>query len=262
MIKEKYNFDDLNKIVEKLRSDNGCPWDKEQTHKSLKKCLIEESYETLEAIDLEDDKKIKEELGDVLLQIIMHSQIGKEENRFDINDVIDTISKKMINRHTHIFGDDVANTSEEVLVNWNKIKNEEKGLDKVTHILNDIPKTLPSLMKSFEIQDKVSKIGFDFENKEDVVDKIKEEVDEFLQAIKSSDMDEKEKEMGDILFSLVNMCRFLKIDPEIALQRTNLKFINRFEFMEKASDKKGLNMIKMNLDDLDKMWEEAKNEIG
>ncbi len=262
MIKEKYNFDDLNKIVDKLRSDDGCPWDKEQTHKSLKKCLIEESYETLEAIDLEDDKKIKEELGDVLLQVIMHSQIGKEENRFDINDVIDTISKKMISRHTHIFGDDVANTSEEVLVNWNKIKNKEKGLDKVTHVLNDIPKTLPSLMKSYEIQDKVSKIGFDFENKDDVVKKIKEEVEEFLQVIENSDIDEKENEMGDILFSLVNMCRFLKIDPEIALQRTNLKFINRFVFMERVSDEKGLDMKQMKLDDLDKLWEEAKNEIG
>jgi len=262
MKKENYNFEDLIKIVEKLRSKDGCPWDKAQTHKSLKKYLIEESYETLEAIDLENDYKIKEELGDVLLQIILHSQIAKEESRFNVNEVIDGISKKMISRHTHVFGDAIATTEEQVLINWNKIKNKEKGLDKVKHILEDIPKTLPSLMKSYEIQDKASKVGFDFEKKQDAFGKVKEEIEEFLQASNQKEKDKMEQEMGDILFSLVNACRFLKIDPEIALQRTNQKFINRFEFIEKECESKNMDIKTMKLEELDRIWEEAKNEIG
>jgi len=262
MKKEYYNFNDLIEIVAYLRSENGCPWDKVQTHKSLKKYLIEESYETLEAIDLENDDKLKEELGDVLLQIMLHSQIGVEDKSFNIHDVIHGIAKKMVNRHTHVFGNDVANTPEEVLVNWNKVKNKEKGLKKISHILDDIPKTLPSLMKSYEIQNKAAKVGFDWEDKQGAFDKTREEIEEFIKASDNMDQDEKESEMGDILFSLVNVCRFANIDAEVALQRTNNKFINRFKYMETYFANKNINMSDLTLEQLDVIWEEAKNEIG
>jgi len=262
MKKEYYNFNDLIEIVAYLRSENGCPWDKVQTHKTLKKYLIEESYETLEAIDLENDDKLKEELGDVLLQIMLHSQIGVEDESFNVYDVINGIAKKMVDRHTHVFGNDIANTPEEVLVNWNKVKNKEKGFKKISHILDDIPKTLPSLMKSYEIQNKAAKVGFDWEDKQGAFDKTREEIEEFIEASDNMDQDEKESEMGDILFSLVNVCRFANIDAEVALQRTNNKFVNRFKYMEKYFAKKNIDMNDLTLEQLDIIWEEAKHEIG
>ncbi|MBN2852099.1 MAG: nucleoside triphosphate pyrophosphohydrolase [Clostridia bacterium] len=262
MKKDRYDFYDLLKIIEKLRSDDGCPWDREQTHQSLKKYMIEESYEALEAIDLQNDSKLKEELGDVLLQIVLHSQIAKEENSFDINDVIHVVSEKMVYRHAHVFGDVIANTPEEVLISWNKLKNKEKGFEKASHILEDVPKNLPGLMRSSQLQDKASKVGFDWDDKSGAVLKVREEIEELLETIDTMNKDEQESEMGDVLFSLVNVCRFLKIDPETAITRTNNKFIKRFELMEDICLKRNLQMELMTLDQLDEIWEEAKHEIG
>ncbi len=262
MEKKTYNFADFEKIIEQLRSENGCPWDKEQTHQTLKNHLVEESYEAIEAVDLNDMTKLREELGDVLLLIMLHSQIAKEEGAFTIDDVVDVVSKKMISRHAHVFGDVIANSKEEALQSWNDIKNKEKGLKKGIHVLEDIPTTLPGLMRSYEIQDKAAKVGFDWDSSDGPFDKTREEIEEFLEAVKEMDQDKKESEMGDILFSLVNVCRFMDIDPEIAVQRTNRKFIQRFEYMENKCEKRNLSLKEMKLNEMDKIWEEAKDEIG
>lgn len=256
---EVKDFKDLLGIMEILRGENGCPWDREQTHESLKKYLIEECYEVLEGIDEKSEDMIVEELGDVLLQIVFHAEIGKEDGYFDINDVIKGICDKMIFRHPHVFGKEHLNTSEEVLNSWDNIKKKEKGYESYTEELEHVAKNLPSLIRSEKIQKKASKIGFDWDNVEDVMDKVLEEIQEVKDVYKGNNKAKIIEEVGDLLFSVVNVARFLDIEPESALNCTIEKFIKRFSYMEKASKEKGLKLDQMPLKQMDKLWNEAKN---
>jgi len=262
MLKDKYSFQDLLDIMELLRSENGCPWDRDQNHDSLKKYLIEETYEVLEAIDLKNKDKISEELGDLLLQIVFHAQIGKEEGTFEIEDVISGICRKMVLRHTHIFGDDKADTPDEVVTNWEAIKKKEKGLKSQTGVLKDVPSNLPALMRSYKVQQKAALVGFDWDNIEDVFEKIHEEIRELEDVYKGKDTDRITEELGDSFFSLVNLSRFLKIQPELALTGTINKFITRFEYVEKKSIESGKKLEEMTLSEMDVLWNEAKIHIS
>lgn len=261
MLKEKYEFSDLLEIMRVLRSENGCPWDREQTHQSLKKYLIEETYEVLEAIDLNDREKIAEELGDVLLQVVFHAQVGEEEKTFDINDVINSICKKMVLRHTHVFGEDKAETAEDVLQNWEAIKKKEKGVQSQTQVLKDVPANLPALMRSYKVQQKAAQVGFDWDNIEDVFKKVDEEINELRDVYTSKNMERISDEMGDTFFALVNLARFLKVQPELALTGTINKFIQRFDFIEKEGAKAGKKLEDMSLIEMDELWNKAKVHI-
>lgn len=252
------DFYDLTNIIDILRGENGCPWDKKQNHDSIKRDIIEESYEVLEAIDKKDENMIIEELGDVLFQVIFHSQIGKEEGYFNINDVIGNICDKMINRHPHIFGDEIADTSEEVIDRWDKIKMEEQGLTSYTDVLKHIAITLPALIRAEKVQKKASKIGFDWEKLESAMDKVLEEIDEVKNVYKGSNRDKITEELGDLLFSVVNVSRFLDIDPENALNYTIDKFIRRFEFMELKAKRMNSSLKNMTLSEMNELWNESK----
>jgi tetrapyrrole methylase family protein/MazG family protein len=258
MKKEKYTFQDLTELMAKLRSEDGCPWDREQTHETLKRYMVEETYEALEAIESNDDEMIKEELGDVLLQVVFHAQIAKEEGRFDSNDVVDDICRKIISRHTHVFGEDIAEDPAAVLKNWDKIKNKSKGLESHTERILAIPKTYPALLRSLKIQEKAAKAGFDWDEADGAIEKTMEEIEEFMAACKSHDKKAIRAEMGDLFFSLVNVCRFLDIEPEITLNETSDKFIKRFTYIEEECKKAGLSMEDMKLDELDSYWDKAK----
>ena len=255
-----YDFMDLLDIMDKLRGEEGCPWDKEQTHTSLKKYLIEESYEVIEAIDNKDVDMLIEELGDVLLQVIFHSQIGKEEGFFEIKDVIQSICDKMINRHPHVFSDLEINNSNEVLENWDKIKSIEQGNKTYTDSIRHIAKTLPALMRADKVQKKAAKVGFDWDNIEDAMKKIIEEYKEIEDVYKSKNKVKILEEIGDLLFSVVNVARFLDIDPENALNYSIDKFINRFRYIEDESISMGRNLDNMSLEEMDELWKEAKNK--
>lgn len=256
--KTKYSFKDLLNVMDKLRSQDGCPWDREQNHDTLKKYLIEESYEVIDAINKDDMEGLSEELGDVLFQIVFHSQIGKEFGEFDIRDVIHGVTNKMITRHTHVFGEDKCETSEEVITTWDINKKKEKSILSYTEDLKSIPKSLPALMRSYKLQEKAAKVGFDWEDVEGPIAKVHEELNEFLDVYKSQENDRIIEEMGDLLFSVVNVCKFMNIDPEFALSVTIDKFISRFEYMENESEKIGKNLSKMTLTEMDMLWNNAK----
>ena len=262
MLKDRYEFDDLVEIMAFLRSSEGCPWDREQTHESLKRYLIEETYEVLEAIDLDDRDKLCEELGDLLLQILFHARIAEEEGRFDINDVITGISRKMILRHTHVFGDDRAETADDVVDNWEKIKKKEKGVKDQTGVLKSVPANLPALMRSFKVQEKAAQVGFDWDRVEDAFKKVEEEISELRDVYMSKNVERITDEMGDAIFALVNVSRFLKIQPELALTGTINKFIQRFEYIEQQSKKEGKKLEEMTLSEMDELWEQAKTHIS
>lgn len=262
MYKERYNFNDLLEIMTLLRSENGCPWDREQTHDSLKKYLIEETYEVLEAIDLKDSNKVKEELGDVLLQVVFHAELGRESGEFNMDDILTGICQKLVSRHTHVFGDAEANTPDEVLVNWEKIKKQEKGLKSHTGVLKDVPSNLPALMRSYKVQQKAAQVGFDWDNIEDVIAKVDEEIQELKDVYNSKNVERITDEMGDTFFALVNLSRFLKVQPELALTGTINKFIRRFEYIEKRSAEAGKVLEDMSLAEMDKLWNEAKVNIS
>lgn len=261
MRKEKYTFDDLLEIMKILRSENGCPWDREQTHDSIKKYLIEETYEVLEAIDEQNKDMLCEELGDLLLQIVFHAQIAKENGDFDINDVINGISKKMYDRHTHVFGDDKAETADDVLKNWEVIKRKEKSIETYTEDLRKIARNLPALMRSYKVQQKAAKVGFDWDNIKYAMDKVYEEIDELNTARETQNIENISEELGDLLFAVVNVSRFLDVDPELALNATVEKFINRFEYIEKNASENGKNLKNMTLNEMDSLWNEAKTHI-
>lgn len=263
MQKDKYEFKDLVEIMALLRSENGCPWDREQTHESLKKYLIEETYEVLEAVDLGDKEKLAEELGDLLLQIVFHAEIGKQGGIFDIDDVINKICLKMIRRHPHVFGSGSAGTPDEVVENWEAIKKREKGLKSYTGILKDVPSNLPALMRSYKVQQKAAQVGFDWDDIEDVFSKVDEEIQELRDVYNSKNVERITDELGDVFFALVNLSRFLKVQPEIALTGTVKKFIQRFEYIEQESIKAGKKLEKMSLPEMDELWNEAKkNALG
>ncbi|WP_026583002.1 nucleoside triphosphate pyrophosphohydrolase [Bacillus sp. J33] len=249
-------FSKLRSIIAELRGPNGCPWDLKQTHESLKKYLIEEAYELIEAIDNEESEHMAEELGDVLLQVMLHAQIGEDEGYFTIDDVIQGLSEKMIRRHPHVFGDVQAENEEDVLKNWQSIKQEEKG-EKQEFIMDSIPKSFPNLMRAAEIQKKAAKVGFDWKEVEPAWEKVKEEISEFESEARAGSS-QMEAEFGDILFALVNIARFYKIDAEEATRKTNEKFIRRFSFVEERVKMSGRSFEDFTLEQLDDFWNEAK----
>jgi tetrapyrrole methylase family protein/MazG family protein len=250
-------FSKLREIIAILRGPNGCPWDKEQTHESLKKYLIEETYEVIEAIDSGDIDHLVEELGDVLLQVMLHAQIGEDEGYFAIEDVIEGISAKMIRRHPHVFGNRIVEDSEEVLRNWQEIKKQEKGETEAS-LLDGVSKSMPNLLRAYEIQKKAAKVGFDWQEITPALEKVKEELEEFENEINKESLIDAKKEFGDILFAFVNVARFLKIHPEEALFETNEKFIRRFRYIEEKVMESGKPIEDYSLEELDRFWDEAK----
>lgn len=256
--KENYNFDDLVEIVKVLRSPGGCPWDREQTHKSIRSNFIEETYEAIEAIDTDDLNLLKEELGDVLLQVALHSEMESEKGTFNINDVCDGICKKLIIRHPHVFGNVEADNTETVLKNWDAIKMQTKSQKTQTQAIQSVSRALPSLMRSAKIQQKASKVGFDWENVDGALDKLYEECNELRDAIKNNDAESQREELGDVLFSVVNVSRFLGIDSEHALYDACDKFTDRFSSVEKLANERGIDMKTAPLSLLDSLWDEVK----
>jgi len=256
--KRRYDFEDLLVIMEKLRGEGGCPWDREQTHESLKQYLIEESYEVLEAIDEGNEDKLCEELGDVLLQVVFHGSIASGNGKFDINDITNSITDKMIKRHTHIFGGDVCSTAADVIGNWEKIKKKEQMHKTTTDTLRHIPKCLPALMRSYKVQEKAAKTGFDWNSIEGAINKINEELQEFMEVYKSEKYGKIVEELGDLLFSVVNVCRFENVMPEFALNATTEKFIGRFEYIENKALASERKLEDLTLKEMDKLWDEAK----
>ncbi len=256
--KDRYTIDDMLNIMKILRSPNGCPWDKEQTHHSIRNCLIEETYEAVEAIDNEDAALLQEELGDVLLQVLFHSQLESEIGHFDFSDVVDGIAKKMIVRHPHVFGDTVVSGSDEVLVNWDAIKKETKSQTTQAEVLQSVSRALPALMRSAKVQHKAAKVGFDWPDVSGALDKVEEEAQELREAIASGSPDDRVEELGDLLFSVVNVSRFLNAEPEQALSLSCDKFISRFQKVEQLAKERGVDMASSTLDELNLLWNDAK----
>jgi tetrapyrrole methylase family protein/MazG family protein len=250
------NFQKLVDIMTLLRSNYGCPWDKVQTSESIKPYLIEETYEVIEAIDEKDPVKMKEELGDLLLQVVFHAQIAKDRGEFDINDVIDKISDKMVSRHPHVFGDAKFETPEEVTKQWQDRKREEGKLK--DSALEGVPKELPSLLRAHRLQSRAAKVGFDWAKVEDVFGKLDEELEEFKEALEKKDKKEIEDELGDIFFVLVNISRFVGVNAEEALRKTISKFISRFRYIEMTAADEGRQLSDMTLEEMDALWNEAK----
>jgi tetrapyrrole methylase family protein/MazG family protein len=243
--------------MKKLRSAGGCPWDAEQTHVSLKRYLIEECYEVIEAIDHDDDELLKEELGDLLLQPVFHAAIAEERGVFTISSVLQTICAKLIRRHPHVFGNQVISTSEEQVENWEKIKKTEKG-DKRRSALAGVPPHLPAIIKAHKVGEKASRVGFDWESPEQVLCKIKEEMTELEFALSEGDQTRIAEELGDLLFATVNLGRFLSIDSEDALSKTIHRFTNRFKHIEESLHKQGQSLENTSIDQLESLWQEAK----
>ena len=256
-VNNKKDFYDLINTIEVLRSEDGCAWDREQTHESIKNSLLEETYEVIEAIEEDDIDGLIEELGDVLLQVVFHSQIGEEEGFFNLGDITSAICKKLIHRHPHVFKNENIDMNE-FDKTWEDLKREEKGETTVTEGLKRIPAYLPALMKAQKIQKKAALVGFDWDNIEDVHKKVKEEYKELLDECKSGNIKYIKEELGDLLFSIVNLARFLKVDPEEALNMTNAKFIKRFDFVEQGAIKLNKRLEDMTLEEMDKLWEKAK----
>ena len=253
-----YTFYDLVEIMKILRGEGGCPWDREQTHMSIRKNLIEETYEVVEAIDNDDPVLMCEELGDLILQAVFHAQMSAEEGRFDINDVCNGICEKLIVRHPHIFSDVVADTSDEVLKNWDAIKQQNKHQKTVTEKLNAIPPSLPALMRACKAGEKAAKVGFDFPTPDDAMKKVYEEARE----VETADSDAVSEEIGDLLFAAVNVARKHGVDPEEALYRATDKFIGRFSAVEKAVSDSGRRMEELSMAELDGIWDGVKAENG
>lgn len=260
-------FNNLLKIMSKLRGKNGCPWDKEQTRESLKPFIIEEAYEVIEAIDEKSPENLKEELGDLLLQVVFHAQIAKEGKEFDMEDILTALEEKLIRRHPHVFESphtplykrgEGGIDAKEVLVQWERIKKEEKANSKRESMLDSVPKELPALLRAHRLQDKASRVGFDWKHINDVFAKVEEEIKEFKSAVEEKKPDEIEDELGDIFFALVNVARFLEINPEDALRKTISKFISRFRYIEEKAKEAGRELSDMTLEEMDKFWEEAK----
>ncbi len=261
MLKDEYSFDELVGLMALLRSENGCPWDRDQTHESLKKYLIEETYEVLEAVDSKDDEKQCEELGDLLLQVLFHARIAEEEGRYRIGDIISGIAKKLVMRHTHVFGGDKADTPDEVVDNWERIKRREKGMQTHADVLKAVPSNLPALMRSFKVQQKAALVGFDWDKTEDVFKKAHEELIELQNAYTGRSKEMIIEEIGDVLFSLVNLSRFLDVQPELALTGSTRKFIKRFEHMENGCASEGRRLDELMPDEMDGFWNKAKEDF-
>jgi MazG family protein len=249
-------FSTLVDIIARLRAPDGCPWDKEQTHLSLKPNLLEECYEALEAIDEGDDRKLCEELGDILMQIALHSQIGQEDGQFGVEDVLRSINTKLIRRHPHVFGTTKVSSSQDVIHNWEAIKQEEKG---TSSILDGLPKGMPALAYSQAMQRRAARVGFDWKEIEGVIDKLGEEVEELR---KSTSHEERVREFGDVLFALVNVARRLDVESEEALQLAGRRFCRRFRLMEEDCQRRGIALSNLPLEEQDKLWEQAKERLS
>lgn len=250
-------FARLLKIMDELREQ--CPWDKKQTLQSLRILTIEETYELADAIDANDLTHIKEELGDLMLHLVFYARIAREENAFDMADVMHALCDKLIRRHPHIYGDVKVENEEQVKQNWEQIKLKEKGEKK--GVLEGVPKSLPAMVKAYRIQEKAKQVGFEWENKTQVWQKVEEEIAELKEAVEKNDLENMSKEFGDVLFSLVNYSRFIQVDPEAALEKTNTKFKKRFEKMEEMAAQKNQSLHQLTLWEMDAMWNETKKEI-
>lgn len=278
-LKSHYSMQELLDIMALLRAPNGCPWDREQSHRSLKPHLIEEAYEAIDAIDSENPERLCDELGDVLMQVVFHAQIASEENQFDFTDVISAISRKLISRHTHIFGDDQAATADEVLATWEKNKRKEKGQQRQSDVLADLPRHLPALQRSYKIQQRASRVGFDWPDSVGPLAKIHEELAEIsdcllaektMQPNHLEDQADDETaglpseklvdEVGDLLFAVVNYARHLGVQPELALDRTSKRFVERFRHMELQAESAGESLAGKTLEQLDQLWNQAKEK--
>ena len=254
--KDLSKFNKLVKIIARLRAPDGCPWDKEQTHQTLRANLLAECYEALEALDKGDATKLCEELGDLLLQIVLHAQIAKDDGEFEIGDVIESIATKIIRRHPHVFGKAKVRDAEEVMHNWEALKKAER--DEGESMLAGVPKDMPALAYAYEISRRAVRVGFEWKNIEGVIDKLAEEIKE----IKDADsLEEKEREYGDLLFTLVNIARWEGIDAEAALRNANRKFYTRFTRMEDICKERGLSLDKLSFEEMDRLWEEVKREV-
>jgi len=259
-------FEELVAVMACLRAPEGCPWDREQSHSTLRTYLIEEAYEVLDALDSGDDAKFADELGDLLLQVLFHAQIAAEEKRFAIQDVIRAIHDKMIRRHPHVFGDTRAKTSDEVLRNWELLKKEERAASsspaqtkKSDSILDGVPRSLPALLEAFQLTRKAARVGFDWDSAEGIFAKLEEEASELRSALKSKESPANiESEMGDILFAAVNLARFLKIDPELALKKSSQKFSHRFREMERLAREQGSTFADVPRATMESLWERSK----
>ncbi|RLD83066.1 MAG: nucleoside triphosphate pyrophosphohydrolase [Bacteroidetes bacterium] len=248
-------FSKLLDIMDEIRDK--CPWDKKQTYESLRHLTIEETYELGDAILDNDLPEIKKELGDLLLHIVFYAKIASESQSFDIADVINSINEKLVYRHPHVFGDLKVESEEEVAKNWEKLKLKEGRKS----ILEGVPRSLPAMVKASRIQDKAASAGFDWDNSEQVFEKVQEEIFELYHEVKENNQSKTEAEFGDVLFSLINYARFIKVDPESALERTNKKFIKRFQFLEKETAKKGMQLSEMTLEEMDVYWEMSKKHF-
>jgi tetrapyrrole methylase family protein / MazG family protein len=265
-------FEDLVELQIRLLAPNGCPWDREQTHESLRTYLIEEAYEVLDALESGDPDKFAEELGDLLLQIIFHSQLASQAGRFNVGDVIERVHTKMVRRHPHVFGTDKADSAEQVLKNWEQLKAEERRQDRAARglhaadvsderpasLLSGIPRTLPAVMEAYQLTRRASRVGFDWPNIAGVLEKLREEIKELELEIANQNAATIDSEVGDLLFSVVNVVRFLKLDPEIALKKANRKFVDRFRYMETEAAAAGKNLADLSAPELDMLWNSAK----
>jgi tetrapyrrole methylase family protein/MazG family protein len=254
------SFDDLVALMARLRGPDGCPWDRKQTADSLKPFLVEECYEVVDALDEGSPDKIREELGDLLFQIIFHARLAEEKGQFTITDVIRANVEKMTLRHPHVFGDAQLTTDKEVLANWEEIKKKEKGYRERKSVLEGIPRHLPSLLRAHSLQERAARVGFDWSRIDEALPKLDEEIAEFKESLKKEDAEGIEEELGDIFFMLVNISRFLGINPEEALRKTISKFIYRFRYIEESAADAGRSLSNMTLDEMEQLWQESKGK--
>ena len=254
------NFKDLVALMAKLRGPDGCPWDRKQTPESLKPFLVEECYEVIDALDEGSPHKIKEELGDLLFQIIFHARIAEERGQFTMHEVIAANLEKMVRRHPHVFGDAELSTDKEVLANWEEIKKKEKGYEERTSVLEGVPRHLPSLLRAHSLQERAARVGFDWSRIDEALPKLDEEMAEFKESLKKEDSAGIEEELGDIFFMLVNISRFLGVNPEDALRKTISKFIRRFRYIEEHAADSGKPLNDMTLDEMERLWQESKKK--
>lgn len=261
-IKERYDIDDLIQLVTVLRAPGGCPWDREQTHDSIRKNFIEETYEVIEAINKKDPEGLREELGDVLLQVALHSEMERERGTFDFGDVVNDICQKLVIRHPHVFGDVTAENEKEALSRWDDIKLKTKGMKKQSESMIKVPRELPALMRAQKIQSKAAKAGFDWDCIDGAFEKLFEEINELKAALKQGSYSDTADEFGDVLFSCVNIARFIDVDSEEALTYSTDKFMNRYILVEKLAQEQGIDMKNSSIDELDALWIKAKEIIA
>lgn len=253
----KRSFDDLVQLMTRLRGPDGCPWDRKQTLPDLKPYVIEEAYEVVDAIDRNDRGALAEEVGDLLLEAVFIAEITREEGTFDVYDSITAIHDKLVRRHPHVFADVVADDAEQVLVNWEKLKSEERKAENKS-VLSGVPQSMPALLKASRLTEKAARVGFDWRRTDDVFDKVDEEIRELREAVASGNTEHVHEEIGDLLFTIANIARKVNVNPEEALQSTNRKFMSRFESMEAQVRERGQNLDQLELEEMDKLWDEAK----